>query len=184
MTDLHERGRALEEHFFAEHDRELIAKAKAAQAESEQMEALSQVTGIRDPELLRSVIAAGASAESAAALSLTPLIIVAWADGQVQELEREAILDAAKESGVTDAAAQNLISKWLGSRPSPEMIEAWEKASAELISALQPADRQKLASQIMDNARKVAASAGGVIGFGKTSSDEKAALDRLEAALS
>ena len=184
MTDLQERGKALEERFFAQQDRELIKQAKAEHAESEEIESLAEVTGISDPALLTAVMAAGVSAESAAALSLAPLVIVAWADGEVQELERKAILDAARESGVTSDHAQKLIESWLAHRPTPDLIEAWENCTADLAARLDPAERAKLAEQIMGNARKVADASGGVLGFGKTSSDEKAALERLEAALS
>lgn len=184
MTDLKERGQALEERFFANHDRELIEKARAEREESERLAALAEVTGIQDHALLESIMAAGVSAESAAALSLAPLVIVAWSDGEIQPLERKTILDAAAESGVTDAGAHQLIEAWLEARPSPELVEAWEACTADLAARLDPAHRAKLADQILGNARKVAAAAGGVLGLGKTSSDEKAAIERLEAALS
>ncbi len=184
MTDLKERGQALEDRFFAQHDRALIDKARAEQTESEQMTALAEVTGISDEGLLKSILDAGVSADSAAALSLTPLVIVAWADGEVQATERQAILEAAKESGITDGGAHALISAWLDERPSPDLIDAWEATTADLASRLDADEKAKLAEQILGNARKVAEAAGGLLGFGKTSSDEKSALERLEAALS
>ncbi|MEM1247991.1 MAG: hypothetical protein AAGK22_16575 [Acidobacteriota bacterium] len=184
MTDLEERGRALEERFFANQDRELIEKARAERAESEERASLAEVTGITDESLLESIMAAGVSADSAAALSLAPLVIVAWSDGQIQELERKAILDAAKESGVTDAGSHQLIESWLSERPSPELVDAWEACTADLAARLSDVERAKLAEEILGNARKVAAAAGGVLGLAKTSSDEKEALERLEAALS
>jgi len=184
MTDLQDRGKALEERFFAKQDRELIEQAKAERTESEEMESLAEVTRNSDPALQTAVMAAGVSADSAAALSLAPLVIVAWADGEVQELERKAILDAARESGVTSDHAQELIASWLAHRPTPDLIEAWESCTADLAARLDPEERKKLSEQIMDNAKKVASASGGVLGFGKTSSDEKVALDRLEAALS
>ena len=184
MTDLKERGQALEERFFANHDRELIEKARAEREEGERLAALAEVTGIQDEGLLQSIMAAGVSPDSAAALSLAPLVIVAWSDGEIQPLERKTIVDAAHESGVTDPGAHRLIDAWLENRPSPELVEAWEACTADLAARLEPDERAKLAEQILGNARKVAAAAGGVLGLGKTSSDEKDALARLEAALS
>lgn len=184
MTDLQERGRALEERFFADQDRQLIEKARAERAESRELASLAEVTGIKDEALLQAMMAAGVSAESAEALSLAPLVIVAWSDGQVQELERKAILDAARESGVTDSGSHELIESWLSKRPSPDLIDAWEACTADLAARLPPEEKAKLADQILGNARKVAEAAGGVLGIAKTSSDEKEALERLEAALS
>jgi len=51
---------------------------------------------------------------------------VAWADGAIQDHERDAILQAAADEGIkVDSANYRLLEGWLDERPQPTLLEAW-----------------------------------------------------------
>jgi uncharacterized membrane protein YebE (DUF533 family) len=59
-----------------------------------------------------------------ALLSLLPAIQVAWADGAVQEREREVILQLAEREGLAaDASAMARIKRWLEAPPPDDEIK-------------------------------------------------------------
>jgi len=61
---------------------------------------------------LDSLIASGISPDTIAAVSLIPLVAVAWADKKLEAKERDAILNAATEAGIS-AGANNLTTNCL-----------------------------------------------------------------------
>ena len=68
-----------------------------------------------------------------------PLVEVAWADGQIQDQERETVLEAARQSGVQPKDGKYpLLEHWLKRKPGPQMLEAWKQYIAELCRRLQP----------------------------------------------
>ena len=81
MSDaLTERGRALEDMFFAARDQERVA-ALRARAELEGAAAsLSQQTLVEDEAVLHRVVGLGVTVETLAAFSVVPLLYVAWGD--------------------------------------------------------------------------------------------------------
>ena len=111
---LGDRGRALEEAFFAQKNRELLGNLIEELAEVETKSALAAMTGIQDPAVIDELFAAGISTDTLAAFSLVPLVAVAWADGSVALEEREAILKAAANEGIqTESNAGKLLQDWL-----------------------------------------------------------------------
>lgn len=56
--------------------------------------------------------------ETLAAISLVPLVMVAWADGGIDQKERAAVLSAAAEEGLAKGGASyELLGEWLAERP-------------------------------------------------------------------
>ena len=107
---LSKRGAALEESFFRRRDAELLEEMKKSMATDSQRDALIKSSGISDNALLDRFIELKLSADTVAALSLVPLIQVAWADNKLESQEREAVLAAAAESGVAkDKPAYKLL---------------------------------------------------------------------------
>jgi hypothetical protein len=182
---LEDRRRALEEAFFAKHNEMLRRRLQeAGEAASRRREAAA-ATGITDPAVLEKLAGLNVGGDTLAALSLVPLVMVAWADGSIDEAERAAILSAAAGAGLDQrGASYELLNQWLTQRPPAELLATW-KAYIEAISGtLDDAARRALKSELLGRARAIAAAAGGILGLGrKVSPAEDAVLKQLEGAL-
>jgi hypothetical protein len=180
---LADRRKALEEQFFARHERELVERVRHEAAEKERKEGLAEASGIRNAEVLDRLAALGLDAGTVAALGLVPLVEVAWADRELHDREREAVLRAAGDAGVSEGtAAHDLLTTWLDKHPGGDLLEAWKGYVGALGKSLDTAERQALRDSIMSRARSVAAAAGGFLGVGRISDVEEQKLAELEAA--
>ena len=185
MNDaLGERGKALEDSFFQQKDKVLLEKLREEYRTQGKRDALSEVSGIADEALLDELIQLQIEPPTFATFSLLPLIKVAWADGKVQKAEREAILAAAEQSGITkSSAAFEILDGWMEEPPSNDLYEAWKHYAHTLKSSLGEDQASKLQSNVLGRAREVAEAAGGFLGFGNKVSDEEAeVLEELAAA--
>ncbi len=181
---LRERGQSLEEAFFLNMDRELIEGLRTKKEREQQIDELAAASGIAHRAVLGALLDAGVHSEVLVAVGLAPLIEVAWADHTMDAGERDAILRAAKEAGVTEgSAAAGLLSAWLEQRPGAELLEAWKGYAAALIAELGEAAAAAVREDIMSRAQAVAEAAGGFLGLGAVSKDEQRMLDELVAAL-
>jgi len=180
---LEERGRALENQFYDKENREKLAAMKEKLDTQRSKDELRKASGMTDDAVLDKLVALGLRANTIAALSLVPLIQVAWADGKIQDNERTAILQGAHGKGLEQGSdGYELLQTWLQKRPSDELIEAWEAYIKALAGQLNDEQNRLLKNQIVGFAKMVAASAGGILGFAKVSKDEEKVLDRIEAA--
>jgi len=179
------RGRALEEAFFAHHERKLLTKAREAAQERSTREELAAASGIHDAAVLDTFAELGLSAETVAAVGLVPLVEVAWADRTIHDKEHAAVLEAAEESGIEpDSPARALLDEWLGAKPPATLFTAWKDYVESLDAALEPGERESLRDELMGRARHIAEAAGGFLGVNKVSAAEKAVLEELERAFS
>ncbi len=185
MSDeLEKRRRALEEAFFNKYNDDLLVKLRAKEAATQKKQGLAAKTGISDERVLDDLVGAGVEPETLAALALAPLILLAWRDGVLETREREAILRAADEQGVSHTStAYQLLEKWLAERPGEELVAAWKGYVEALRTNLSPAAYAALRKDIVDRTSKVARSAGGFLGFGSVTKQEKELLARIEAIL-
>lgn len=176
-------GRDLEEAFFAQHNQRLLQKLKAQAAHRERREALAKATGISNVELLDKLIELDVNVERAAAFTLVPVVEVAWADGDVQPKEREAILKAAAEQGLDPGTvAYELVESWLERAPDPRLLRVWKEYAAGFVANLTPEQRSVLRNNLLDRARAVAEAAGGFLGVGAISRAERAMLEDMRKA--
>lgn len=115
-------------------------------------------------------------------LTLLPAIQVAWADGAVQERERQVILQLAEREGLAgDASAMAQITRWLEAPPPDHEIKS---TLAELRAWLDSPDGDpELLAKVVGWARDVAAADGGMLGLGARSSEEKKTIGWLESTL-
>jgi len=145
---------------------------------------LSAASGIWDHVVLSHLVQSDIDADTLAALSLAPLVIVAWADGGIGAKERKAILAAAEEKGIApDTPARDRLENWLKREPGEELLETWKSYVDGLSKLLSARGIRALRDDILERARAVAESAGGFLGMGKKiSAAELAALDELERA--
>jgi len=180
---LEERGRALENQFFDKENKAKLAAMKAKMEGQQTREELRKASGMTDDAVLDRLVALGLRANTIAALSLVPLIFVAWADGSIQDNERNAILQGAHGKGLeTGTDGYELLNTWLAKQPGDELFEAWESYIKALASQLNDEQNRLLKNQIVGFAKMVATSAGGILGFGKVSGSEEKALARIEGA--
>ena len=183
-TELEKRGRALEDAFFNKRDDELLAKLRAQEAERRKQGELAGATGIRDSKILAELVAIGISPDSLLAFALAPIIVMAWLKGKIEPAERNAILRAAEGRGVNQGQpGWQLIESWLHHRPSSALRPAWDAYAHALREKLPPADFAKLREDIVRRAREVAHAAGGFLGIGSMSADEKRFIEELEKVL-
>ncbi len=183
-TGLRSAGRALEESFFARENERLRKKLQKSHEEMERREALKEAMNLDNDEVIDALIKVDARPETVAALSLVPLIEVAWADGKVQYEERRAILTAAEERGIKPGTpCHDLLEDWLTRKPGEDLMDTWKRYARELHDSLDSANASELKFRLMERARGVAEAAGGIMGILTVSKAEQAVLEELEHAL-
>src|SRR5262245_23513842 len=183
-SELDKRGRALEDAFFNKKDEELLAKMRAQEEAKRKQGELAGATGIRDSAVLAKLVADGIGPNTLTALVLAPIVLMVWRKGKVEPAEKNAILRAAEQRGVQPGTPDwQLIEGWLERRPREDARAAWEAYVAALREKLPPADFAKLRDDIVTRAREVARAAGGFLGVGSVSAEEKRLIELLENAL-
>lgn len=174
-----ELGKALEDSFFAKEDEKLRKSLQEKEETKNKKEALSAASGITDDAVLEQLIALDIRSDTLAALSLVPLVEVAWADGTMDDKERSAILSAAKDIGLGSESAA-LLEGWLATQPGSRVLSAWKDYVAALVSTMDVATKDKLKQDLLGRVHTVAEAAGGFLGIvGAISSEEKAKLEEL-----
>lgn len=181
---LRDREKALEDQFFQRHNEELKQKLRDKQNRDKLQAELSRMQVFTNDETLDRMIELGLDVDTWAALSLVPLVEVAWASGKVEVKERKAVLTAAEANGVLPGSpGHRLLTGWLENKPDPKLVETWAGYAGQLGAHLQPAERHALRDELVGRARNVAEAAGGFLGFGnKVSPAEEEVLGKLAAA--
>src|SRR5688500_18011609 len=111
---MEDRGNSLEEEFFRKQNAELLEKMRGSQEAQSARQMLTDATGITDAAVIDRLIADGVTPASATALSVAPLVAVAWADRKLEDKERQALLKGAEEAGVSaGTAGHELLQSWL-----------------------------------------------------------------------
>jgi len=179
---LRERGKGLEDEFFRREDQKLLARLQEMRKAELSREELAKATGITKPEVLDRLLKLGIQTQTLAALSIVPLIEVAWADGDLDAKERQAVLEHAGEAGIAKGSpAYGLLEAWLQHRPSQQLLDAWRDLVRAIREQIGPEEAERLKAEIVERARLVARASGGVLGLGsKVSGAEAAILASLE----
>jgi hypothetical protein len=173
---LRERGRALEEAFF-QRKHEQRERLALREKELAAREGLAEASGIRDRAVLARLTGLGIRAETLAALTLFPLVEVAWADGRMEEKERRAVLAGAESTGIEPGSPSHaLLRLWLEDRPAPDLGLAWRAFIGQLCRELADPERRNLGRNIVSRARRVAEAAGGLLGLRDPVSEEEEAV--------
>jgi hypothetical protein len=178
---LGDRKKALEDSFFAKQNAALLERMRGDREAQATREGLQRASGLSDPEVLARLVELGIAPETWSAISLVPLVEVAWANGQVEEKERIAVLSGAEANGVISGSpAYELLEGWLARRPDARLLAVWGECIVSLCSRLSPAERSSFRKQVLGRAREVAAAAGGFLGLGnKISAEEEVVLEQL-----
>lgn len=180
---LEDRGRALEDEFFNKENAKKIEALKEKLDDKRSREDLRKASGMTDDAVLDKLVELGLSAQTITALSLVPLVTVAWADGSVQDNERASILQAAHGKNLeAGSAGHTLLESWLTTPPGPKLLEAWEAYMKALAGQLNDEQNRMLRNQIVGFAKVIAESSGGILGIGKVSKGEESIIQRIEGA--
>jgi len=178
-----ERGKALEDAFYAKKNKELLDQVRATMDAKTNRDALKAAAGISDEEVLDRIFAIGVNAESLAAMAIAPMVLVAWADGNINDKERAAIVSGAEKSGIKpDSMAGQLLDGWLEERPDDSLLDVWTEYTLALCGQLHAGDQIKMSDQVLGRCKTVAEAAGGFLGLGSISAQEQAILSKLAAA--
>lgn len=111
---------------------------------------------------------------------LLPAIEIAWADGVVQDRERELVLELAREAGLEcDVEAMERLHAWLADPPNKREC----CAALEQLRELGRTRGQSVFAEVLARAEAVARADGGVLGFCRASADERRAIEWLEMVL-
>jgi hypothetical protein len=178
-----ELGRSVEDIFFYQKDQRLVEAREELRRLQDTKENLARVSGIRNDAVLDKLIELEIRPETLATLFAIPLIEVAWADGDMDDKERQELFRFAEKAGLRQKNINPAVmATWLKRRPDPALLDAWVQYIQALGGQLSAAERQALKSEVMADAHAVAQAAGGVFGFHKESAAEHRVLARLEAA--
>jgi hypothetical protein len=177
---LHARGKSMEDAYFAERDRELIEKLKRdlTTAESKRLHAVS--LGISEEHVEREFAHLGPGIDVIPTMAILPLVEVAWCDGSVSAAEKAAVLKATAEIGIAkDSPFYQFLQTWLDARPSSAALELWKMYVKEFLATVTADTKAKIREGILGRAEKVAAAAGGILGYNTISTAEQKCLQEL-----
>lgn len=184
IETLDDRRKALEEQFFKKHDEALVQKMKDAAAKEASRAELQKLTGITDEQVLDALAALKIGGAASLVMSLYPVVAVAWADGAIDEKERQALLQASKSIGVEQgSSAFEFFSKWVSEKPEPSWYDLWANYVKALVANMKPDDKAMLKATVLGRCRTVGEASGGFLGVAFRLSDaEKRVMQKLEAA--
>jgi hypothetical protein len=134
-------------------------------------------------ELGDALKALGMDEASWRALPLLPLVQVAWADGAVQEAERELILRLSEERWAIGDEGRRLLRNWLHHPPSVEYSRRGQLALIALCDRSGSPIRREGLADVLALALEVARAAGGFFGFGAINAEEAIAIEEIAQAL-
>jgi len=178
------RRKALEEAFFQKQNEKLKAKLRVAtEREASRCELRGAFPHAKD-EVIERFIDHGLDVEAVSALGLVPCVMVAWANGELGQREREEVLAAARENGLDPSGKPyTLLASWLVEQPSASLIDLWSHYVVAVCKGLSPDEQTRMRERVVGLAQAVARATGGFLGFGDKISDaEQRVLDRIEQA--
>jgi tellurite resistance protein len=180
--DLKKDGKRLVESFFALENAALLDELRVKTEAYERKKMLREVVKIQDEPFLKRLDALGVGPETALAVTLIPLVFVAWADGKLDDREREAVLQAASERGATaDRIGRQLLRDALARQPDPRLFAVWKTYVGRLWGCFTADERWQMRGNVLRAAREVAEAAGGILGLtSRISAEERRVLEDFE----
>jgi hypothetical protein len=146
---------------------------------------LAEASGTADPNLLSELRALGYTHETAALLTVVPLVQVAWQSGWIRPRERELILATAHRQGVTGVSVSyRRLMSWMDHRPSEQFFQKTLHLIRRCLDALPAEEQQARKRDLLSRCLEIASASGGMLGFGsKISRAERRILQELAAQL-
>lgn len=173
-------SKILEDRFFFAESIVLKDQLARLKQKEESVEALAKVSGIVNTNILKELVALNIRPEILSALCLVPIIEVAWADGTIEEKERQAILEGARKNGFEED--HEILKEWLQRKPDKTLMDAWMAYMSGFCEIIGKESLASLKADILEHARMVAEASGGFLGLTNPVSEmEKAVLDSIAA---
>jgi len=181
MTDdvFADRRRANEEDYFRKRDKELIEKMRLADG-SAAAERMSEPVDAAEDALLRRLAPFGFSEDTLTLLHVIPLVQVAWHETVITDAVAHRIVERARGHGIEPSSdADRQLATLLGTRPPDALFDEALSAIRTLLQQHPPIEREWYIRELLEDCTAVAAASGGVFGFAKVSSTERATLNRI-----
>jgi hypothetical protein len=132
--------------------------------------------GVADVATAQRLRRLGFTDETVVLIRMIPLLAVAWADGQISDAEREAVIGEARSYGIApDSVPDRQLEDWLTDPPS----EIVREAAVDILAGSILGD----AGRVIAACHTVASASGGAFGLRKVSAREQDVLDRITYAL-
>jgi hypothetical protein len=181
MSNLERNMNDLVEKVFFKENKKIEDKYRAMQQMKKTKEALAAVSGINDDLVLDKFIEMNLRPETLASISMVPLIVIAWADGNLDPKEKDAILNVVGKFGWTpDSLNYELLNQWLKTKPSASLLTAWKHYVDSLCHTMTKEELAHFKKEMMAHVTMVAEAAGGFLGIGKISAEERDMISQLE----
>ena len=178
------KKRKHEEEYFRKQDQELIEKMRRAAAADVARRELGDKTGLHDSDLLNELEALGFTPDTVSLLPLIPLLQVAWAEGGVSPAERTQIMALARTRGIQDGSAADVqLHDWLRTQPHQRVFAGATRLIRAMLAAGSAETHDLSADDLVKYCESIAAASGGVLGIGKVSAEERAALAQIASQL-
>jgi hypothetical protein len=179
-----DRRKALEDQFFKQQNDAALQKLKEQQTRAATREEIQRLTGITNPVVLDALSNLKLGGAAVMVMSMFPLVEVAWADGKVDDKERQVVLQQAENVGIArNSEAALLLVQWLDEKPELSWHHLWADYVGELVKKMKAEDRELLKNEVLGRARLVAEASGGLLGTGfSVSGAERKVLEKLEKA--
>lgn len=173
---------SLEDAFFARENKALLAEMRRKTGDEDRKDRLREVVRIKDDAFVNRLATLGVEPQTVLAVVLIPLVFVAWADGKLDERERNAILEAASERGaVAESIARRLLESALKAPPDPKLLVLWKTYVKRLWGRFTADEAWQMRKNVLHSAREVAEAAGGRLGLtSKISAEERRVLEEME----
>ena len=177
---LNERGHALEEEYFWNKEKELIGRLREEGRQKHERQTLGERLETEDEALTAELVAAGITPQTLALLHLVPLIEVAWAEGEVTDRERQLIVAMAERRGAApDDEVHLRLNELLAHRPDEAFYDVALKGERALLTRMSVDARANALEDLEKRCVAIAEAAGGILGMGTISPEERAALKHI-----
>lgn len=179
-----ERRRGLEEAFFAKQNNSLLEKIRKDKEKEQNKIELKNLTGFKNDELIEKIASSNVTTASFAALSLFPLVKLAWVDKYVSAEEKEAVLNAAKREGIDESSpSYTLLESWLQKEPCNDLFEAWKAYIEALKTELSYRDYLDVSNEITALLEDVASHTRKILGLSFIAHHENQTLKEIKTVL-
>ena len=136
--------------------------------------------GIRDEDLIQELAEVGFDGDTIRVLNFIPLMDVAWADGEIQPAEREAIETVLRERHIEEgSAAHRLVASWLEHKPCDALYTRGRALIAMIMHDAR--HHEDDVEWILKASRDIAVASTNIyaqLGLASSSSDEEARVIR------
>lgn len=161
-------------------DRELTRRTSHQAELDAQRERVAEVSGISDRVVLEELQELGYTPDTVTLLRLTPVVQVAWADGEITNSERAMILGTAATRNVDwESPAYYQLLDWIAHRPSSEFFEKSRRAIRAALRALSSDEQAERVRDLISSCSSVALASGVTVDIGREGDQERRLIDRL-----